>query len=106
MSGIFPVSYVDVIRDIGSNVKSPGAKKPVGQPVAHSLSYASDTDDIYSMKKHHYKPNDFILQDESDYGEVFSPIPMKNERHRKSKNQKRLELITVDTQIHNENTYR
>jgi hypothetical protein len=118
LSGIFPVSYVDVIQEVGSSSrlgsKSPLMKKPIGQPVSHSLSYGSDMDD-FSLKKHHYKPNEFILQDDSDYGEVFSPSPttlnkMANDRERNARNRRRmnqrLELITIDTRLNNDQPFR
>ncbi len=105
ISGIFPVSYVDVIKEIGvysGGGRSPALKKPVGQPVSHSLS--QETDD-FSLKKHHYKPNEFVLQDDSDYGEVFSPNPRDKNNDRNSKNRRRmnqrLELITIDTRLNN-----
>lgn len=111
LSGIFPISYVQIVKDIGAQSsgrsKSPGAGggKPVGQPVAHSLSYGDD----FSLNKHHYKPNEFVLQDDSDYGEVFSPPPNKmndrNTRNRRRMNQ-RLELITIDTRLNNDQPFR
>ncbi|XP_021944289.1 sorbin and SH3 domain-containing protein 1 isoform X3 [Folsomia candida] len=109
-TGIFPVSYVDVVKEISSSTRSrsPAVKKPIGQPVAHSLSYGTDMVDDFSLKKHHYKPNEFVLQDDSDYGEVFSPTPNKNDRNARNRRRmnQRLELITIDTRLNNDQPFR
>lgn len=54
--GIFPVSYVDVLIDPGTEVPTLVSAKPVASPAAHSLLLNGSAGGKDSMGSHHYLP--------------------------------------------------
>lgn len=66
--GIFPISYVHVIREPGSSLElrlsSAKSPKPVGAPAAHSLvtqNGGAGSGIVYNTSRHSYKPNEYSL---------------------------------------------
>ncbi|CAG7786780.1 unnamed protein product [Allacma fusca] len=75
--GIFPVSYVQVLKEPGSDLTASLSPKPVGSPAAHSLAAHQNQN-----FRHNYKPNDYAAN--SDFSSLHnnssSHIPSFNNR--------------------------
>ncbi|KAJ6641439.1 Sorbin and SH3 domain-containing protein 1 [Pseudolycoriella hygida] len=65
--GIFPVSYVDVLTDIGTDLTPIQSSKPIGSPAAHSLTLTSSPNyetirSNYSDLSGSYQPNGVLRE--------------------------------------------
>lgn len=62
--GIFPTSYIHVLREPGSSldltISSSKSPKPIGAPAAHSL-VTQNGGGMYSTARHNYRPNEYSL---------------------------------------------
>ena len=65
--GIFPVSYVQVLKEPEPDLISCLSPKPIGAPAAHSL-VAQNGMGIYQTSQHNFTPNQYSIN--SDLGNV------------------------------------
>ncbi|CAL8126700.1 unnamed protein product [Orchesella dallaii] len=87
--GIFPTSYVHVLKEPGSlelTSSSSKSPKPIGAPAAHSL-VTQNGGGIYSTSRHSYKPNEYSLNTDLSNIDTFitaqSSVPSGQHHYRK-----------------------